>query len=40
VQHIDLGARTQRHRLAVGGLSTGAYILRTDDGRTIRFVRP
>ncbi len=40
VQHIDLGTRTQRHRLAVGGLSAGAYILRTDDGRTIRFVRP
>lgn len=40
VLRIDLGHRATHHRITVSSLASGAYQLRTEDGRSIRFNRP
>lgn len=36
----DLAHRTQRHIIPLAALPAGAYVLRTDDGRSLRFLHP
>lgn len=40
VLRTDLGRRATHHRLTVSTLASGTYLLRTDDGRSLRFTRP
>jgi hypothetical protein len=40
VMHADPGHRTTHYRLTVSGLASGSYLLRTEDGRSLRFNRP
>ncbi|MBK8949432.1 MAG: T9SS type A sorting domain-containing protein [Flavobacteriales bacterium] len=40
VLRIDLGRRATHHRITVSSLASGTYLLRTEDGRNIRFNRP
>lgn len=40
VRHQDLSGHRTRHRLPVSDLAPGTYLLRTDDGRSLRFTRP
>ncbi|MBK9276208.1 MAG: T9SS type A sorting domain-containing protein [Flavobacteriales bacterium] len=40
VLHQDLTGHRTHHRLPVSDLAPGTYLLRTDDGRSLRFTRP
>ncbi len=40
VLHQDLRDHRTHHRLPVSDLAPGTYLLRTDDGRSLRFTRP